>query len=186
MKNWLKLIRENVAKEKDDRDENIASLYEIIEGYLTSLDYHQIKGMREEFLPRYQKHLGVIKKVIKPSPGEMEANKAMQNPAAPPAKERDANIQKELIDLRLKEMERKMEGLTENLKERLSLRIEAMEKSLSETTRHHHDLIEMLQHEVHEQNRRMFVFFNKVWWLVIGLIISLVVGGAALVITLLS
>jgi len=186
MKNWLKQIRDGIGREKEDKKENIASLYEIIEDFLKALDHEQVKGIREEFLERYEVHRDIIGEVIKPSLKKRETTESPGEKTVLRSDSEKVNVIQEISEIRFRAIEEKIDSQSRTLEENLKLRIDGIEKGISETSAYHLDLIKLLQQGVHEQNRRIFFFFNRVWLLILGLVISILIGGAALIVVLLK
>ncbi len=186
MKNWLKQIRDGIGREKEDKRENIASLYEIIEDFLKALDHEQVKGIREEFLERYEVHRDIIDDVIKPRPKKKEVAEPLGEKAVLELDSEKINVIKEISEIRFRAIEEKIDAQSKAFEEKLRIKIDGIEKEISETSAHHLDLIKLLQQGVHEQNRRIFFFFNRVWLLILGIVVSILIGGAALIVVLLK
>lgn len=186
MKNWLKQIRNGIGREKEDKRENIASLYEIIEDFLRALDHEQVKEIREEFLERYEVHRDIIGEVIKPNLKKKEDAESPSEKTVIKLDSEKVNAVKEISEIRFKAIEEKIDVQSRTLEEKLKFKIDGIEKGIFETSAYHLDLIKLLQQGVHEQNRRIFFFFNRVWLLILGLIVSILISGAALIVVLLK
>ena len=161
MKNWLKQIRDGISREKEERDdkgEDISSLYEIIEDFLKALDYKQVKGIRNEFLERYEFHREVVNDVIRPRSKKKAATEPSSGNAVSGFDIEKVNEATETSDIRFRAIENrieaqsrsledKIETRSEALEEGLKLRIGGVEKEISETSAHHLELIRLLQKE---------------------------------------
>ncbi len=86
----------------------------------------------------------------------------------------------------LKHLDDKKTSEIKGLEDTVGLKITKMESDLSQNSMHLLGLLTMLQHEVHEQNRRLFLIFNRVWVLITGLVIATLLGGTALLVTILK
>lgn len=235
MKKWIKQIREGKGKEERDvvgveevneneaEEENIATLYEVVEDYLKSLDHNQLMGITEQFVDRYKRHTDEISDIIKVSPRvaipEMARARvrAHDEVGGGGVKERVEDVRKEIggakgeargddnVNNFLKEwmeevrvqdnrrFEMTLNHLAENsaaeirrLEDILELKIKRIESDLSTASDHQMGLVAMLQNEVHEQNRRLFSVFNRVWILITGVVVAFLVGGAALLVAILK
>ncbi len=231
MKKWIKQIREGRDKEErdnvegsdvlgdNDKDENIATLYEVVEDYLKSLDHNQLMEVTDEFLDRYERHTDEIAGIIKSPPkgkvtskrGEIEreagaGDKGSEISGGVIEEEKggsvaeDENMKyflREWIGVIRDQDNRRFETALKNLDEKgaaekrrlediLELKVKRIEADLSRTTDHQTGLVTMLQNEIHEQNRRLFAVFNRVWILITGLVAAFLLGGAALLVALLK
>lgn len=189
MKNWLKQIRDGIGREKENRDdkgEDISSLYEIIEDFLKALDHGQVKKIREEFLERYEVHREVVNDVIRPRSKKKEVIEPHSENVVLGLDSGKIDEVREASEIRFRAIEDKIETRSKALEEGLKLRIDGIEKEISETSAHHLELIRLLQQAVHEQNRRIFYFFNRIWLLILGIVVSILIGGAAIIIILLK
>ena len=86
----------------------------------------------------------------------------------------------------LKHLDEKKTGEIKGLENNVGLKISKVESDLSQNSRHLLGLLTILQHEVHEQNRRLFLTFNRVWVLITGLVIATLLGGTALLVAILK
>jgi hypothetical protein len=185
MKNWLKQIRDGIGgdkEEKDDKGEDISSLYEIIEDFLKALDHEQVKGIRDEFLDRYEFHREVVGDVIKPRKKKKESAEPSGEGAVLGLDSEKIDEVRELSEIRFRALEDKIETRSKLLEERLG----GIEKEVSEKSAHHLELIRLLQRAVHEQNRRIFYFFNRAWLLILSIVVSILIGGAAIILIFLK
>jgi hypothetical protein len=71
MRNWLKKRFEKkpaapIAAEGQEKQDNISSLYEIVEDHLKSLDHDQLKGISGDFAERFAAHQEIISEIVKP------------------------------------------------------------------------------------------------------------------------
>jgi hypothetical protein len=70
MKNWFrkasdKKERESGSSERQERQDNISSLYEIVEDHLKSLDYDQLRSISGDFAERFAAHQEIISEIVK-------------------------------------------------------------------------------------------------------------------------
>jgi hypothetical protein len=100
MKNWFRRDSEKKRKEQTDREDdttrkqdNISSLYEIVEDHLKSLDYDQIRGISPDFAERFRAHQEIISEIIRTPPARLERHTIRGGPSGT-----DAGI--EIIDAR--------------------------------------------------------------------------------------
>jgi hypothetical protein len=98
MKNWFRRDSDKKGKEDKEGDttftqDNISSLYEIVEDHLKSLDYDQIRGISSDFAERFRAHQETISEIIRTPPARFE-----HNPIREGRSQSDAGI--EIIDAR--------------------------------------------------------------------------------------
>ncbi len=240
VKKWITQMREGKEKEVqeeidgfevigDDEDgdsenENISTLYEVVEEYLKSLDHNQLADVSEKFVERYHQHTDEVTDIIKVSSksavfGSREAvrvgsKEIEEKKVAEVIKDGRERIEREVkggvmsddslklflkewvdiirvqdsskFETALKHLDEKKTGEIKGLENTVGLKIAKIESDLSQTSTHHLDLLTMLQNEVHEQNRRLFLMFNRVWILITGLVVATLLGGAALLVAILK
>ena len=233
MKKWIKQIREGRDKEgREDvggndiledngKDENIATLYEVVEDYLKSLDHNQLMEVTDQFLDRYERHADEIAEIIKVQPrnrvtggrGEIGGKAEFGDEDIEMVKEKesvgreirgsaaaDDNMKYFLrewigvireqdnrrFEAELKNLDEKGAAETRRLEDVLALKVKGIEADVSRAAAHQTGLVAMLQNEIHEQNRRLFTVFNRVWILITGLVVAFLLGGAALLVALLK
>ncbi len=73
MRNWFKKTPEKKPKgtndtEGEEKQENISSLYEIVEEHLKSLDYEQLRSISGDFAERFVAHQEIISEIVKTPP----------------------------------------------------------------------------------------------------------------------
>ncbi|MBN1573146.1 MAG: hypothetical protein JW984_08120 [Deltaproteobacteria bacterium] len=90
------------------------------------------------------------------------------------------------FETKLKHLAEKSSAETRRLEDILALKVKRIESDVSTAADHQMGLVAMLQNEIHEQNRRLFTVFNRVWILITGLVVAFLLGGAALLVALLK
>jgi hypothetical protein len=73
MRNWFRKTSEKTPKDSDggqgeEKQQNISSLYEIVEDHLKSLDYDQLKSISGDFADRFAAHQEIISEIVKNPP----------------------------------------------------------------------------------------------------------------------
>jgi hypothetical protein len=235
MRNWFKKTFEKKpdaqeSAEEREKQDNISSLYEIVEDHLKSLDYDQLRGISGDFAERFAAHQEIISEIVKTPPPRgkrgsaadrvngnpdefvvidtrgrggsgLPANNGGVYPDEMMLAHYDRMIRTQydrLIDLtmdflrevteteikRLGDETAKVVADIEELRDVLTGQIERLGEDLDDTRSLHHELIVSLEQRIVEETRRADLAARRIKILIGAVIGAGLVGGIALVLSL--